>query len=1209
MWLLFRYRYSTSQGTDNLKRRMISRFLRELEKQEGECVDDDSVNFLHQNNKIDLVGTSLTAIYPVYRLSLDSDGKIAGASWSRIPTLLLVEGDRIALQIGDVAPAICRIMKGDVSKTFEKGQKISLESCEKTMDGVVGNLPKGRTTLPPNSDELLDVCNNMQIFQLMETPLEGFLREPEHDAKPPQLFRQLDSIRGVLFFTGIASFVLTLVILLGRFHQLSQDLFHLLPVPFLAALGSFPLVSPSCLIFVEALGSARILTSYHPVASRVRKDSSMPQTAETNVDLLILRYFLAICGNRLSLQNIGSLVDDFIRKSKRLDAGTTPLVRIPPASLNLLYKLGVATAFTLIDDELVCEPQSIPQQLLIPSAKGLKLLDLCPAYESDDEEDSESDSSVEMPRHRQKSFDPEQNDDSDSDSDDALKDHHHVPSKKKARRRLLRKSFNLSSRRSKEEAGETSNSDLSDYEVQFEDPSWWQHLPSLKCIGLACLLVEQKDELPRSKGPSHYVSVKDASFIEDHEFASCKKALVHLVCKERRSIQLRSLARCIGFSTKPGLSGPLGDLSPFTEKNRLHVISTAQMKERLQIDFHERGSEESRWWGLLRADSTSVIVQDSRSGAYQLFSVGDPRVVLRATHEAWQGENNTILPLSSYDRKTILETTDSWKLADLDVEAFSYAPIPHTFENRCLKTRESKFYLLDNVPRGEKQLLPVQKDKAASAEWTLLQNQIFLGVLGSLVTPRSETQGLLSSLQDAGVRFVYFSPRNMRRQKEIASQMGIDVAWNCAISLRPLDQGEEDPHRMVSNYADWDVNAKLPHGIESVKQHLKDVDNVPLLVSLFTDVTKETTKDMIEIFQEYNDTVVVVGLSHLPKNSTIFSAADLAIGVDVLSDCISWSEEDSLYYNALLPSEVNFASAISAHFCGFRLKGISSMEHMPTILAQGRASLSASTNAGIFLLSGYLAFSFFALLNVCSISVALPYIPIVGAILYLLVILPLVGLPITMSDPDQLCMKQVPPKNDVTVDFGKREGKIFYVVSFLKAIPPAVFPQLLYLIAFGELMIEHEFELVQSRCSSNIEPGGWVSVIRCDALNGYSGTARDSAVALSIAELLLCVTVSSASFLYRTLPIWVEPPWRRNHIWVMGVVVAILVIITYLLVVLESGTSSVLSWYYYILAFCMPFLCLFWNEILKRPEKNVLDRAEKLRRLQFETRLGMWSPK
>ena len=56
--------------------------------------------------------------------------------------------------------------------------------------------------------------------------------------------------------------------------------------------------------------------------------------------------------------------------------------------------------------------------------------------------------------------------------------------------------------------------------------------------------------------------------------------------------------------------------------------------------------------------------------------------VTRMCHEAWQGENSTILPLSSYDRQTILETTENWKLADLDVEAFSYTPVPQTFEAR-----------------------------------------------------------------------------------------------------------------------------------------------------------------------------------------------------------------------------------------------------------------------------------------------------------------------------------------------------------------------------------------------------------------------------------------------------------------------------------------------------------------------------------------------
>lgn len=86
----------------------------------------------------------------------------------------------------------------------------------------------------------------------------------------------------------------------------------------------------------------------------------------------------------------------------------------------------------------------------------------------------------------------------------------------------------------------------------------------------------------------------------------------------------------------------LGDVSMFTQRLRLHCISHNLVKERLEIDPHERGSEESRWWGLLRADSTSVIVHDARSNGYQLLTVGDPQVVTSLCHEAWQGKKPAI---------------------------------------------------------------------------------------------------------------------------------------------------------------------------------------------------------------------------------------------------------------------------------------------------------------------------------------------------------------------------------------------------------------------------------------------------------------------------------------------------------------------------------------------------------------------------------------
>ena len=156
----------------------------------------------------------------------------------------------------------------------------------------------------------------------------------------------------------------------------------------------------------------------------------------------------------------------------------------------------------------------------------------------------------------------------------------------------------------------------------------------------------------------------------------------------------------------------------------------------------------------------------------------------------------------------------------------------------------------------------------------------------------------------------------MRRSKELASKLGLEMGWNCAISLRPLHGQEHDEHRMISSYADWDVNAKLPHGVEEIRRHVADVDNVPLLVSLFTDSTEvrrhvywisisyiantfrthvrptnsslrspqDSTKSMVEIFKEDSDTVLVLGCSHVSRNIKIFGSSDVSVGVDTVEE-------------------------------------------------------------------------------------------------------------------------------------------------------------------------------------------------------------------------------------------------------------------------------------------------------------------------------------
>ena len=112
---------------------------------------------------------------PVFRLSHLGGKSTAG--WSRVPSLLLVKGDIIALQIGDQAPADCRLAAKSTSSTqFRAGELIKTSSIDQ--DKTISLFPANRSTLSKRSPLFLPLCNGMRVFVVSETPLEDFLRRP-----------------------------------------------------------------------------------------------------------------------------------------------------------------------------------------------------------------------------------------------------------------------------------------------------------------------------------------------------------------------------------------------------------------------------------------------------------------------------------------------------------------------------------------------------------------------------------------------------------------------------------------------------------------------------------------------------------------------------------------------------------------------------------------------------------------------------------------------------------------------------------------------------------------------------------------------------------------------------------------------------------------------------------------------------------------------
>lgn len=461
---------------------------------------------------------------------------------------------------------------------------------------------------------------------------------------------------------------------------------HHFYLPFIAALSATPIITPLIIFAQEIIGTARILQFIHPMSSLsiYTSGENVNEAMLSKPTQLFLQYFTqGICAR------LGFFVDSFFQE-RGID-----LIDFPPISMCLFEKLGNVTATAFIDDELICEPTLTPEQLLIPSSTGLKLLDLFPKHEDIEEFSREDDeSSDQKPTQRSKSFrentlkrflSSASDDDSDSDWDEEMRDptsfrRGRILSALKQRMVHRRKNNELLSSLQRSLRGSEHS-----LEVQFEDPSWWRFLPSLKCIGLSCLVLEEyKRKKPdrRQSAPKRYVVRGMDDVTADGRFryfhGQAESALVNQICQFHERKHLRLLSQCIGFSMESNPNGIKGDFSNYIEQKRLHVVATRLLQQRVQLNRNAVRFEQKRTWGLLKPDSTSIVIRDNRSGANQLLTLGQPNVIIDFCTESWQGEISTIIPLSSSDRKDIIESTKSWKLADLDVTAFSYAPLPQS---------------------------------------------------------------------------------------------------------------------------------------------------------------------------------------------------------------------------------------------------------------------------------------------------------------------------------------------------------------------------------------------------------------------------------------------------------------------------------------------------------------------------------------------------
>uniref|UniRef100_A0A3Q4NAW6 Transmembrane protein 94 n=1 Tax=Neolamprologus brichardi TaxID=32507 RepID=A0A3Q4NAW6_NEOBR len=647
----------------------------------------------------------------------------------------------------------------------------------------------------------------------------------------------------------------------------------------------------------------------------------------------------------------------------------------------------------------------------------------------------------------------------------------------------------------------------------------------------------------------------------------------------------------------------------------------------------------------------SLFVRDS-SSSESMLSHGSADLILEACTDFWDGTD--IYPLSGSDRSKVL---DFYQRACLSgyCSAFAYKPMQVSLSSqlngKCMElapgpclfsglelpsTTPIKHNSCRNSWSSDEGIGEgVERDDCVQA----LSGQIFMGMVSSQFQARLDTVRLIDALVTACIRFVYFSMEDELRSKVFAEKMGLETGWNCHISLTPNGDGpcdgapsspshgslhedlnqdsrdeaegpllpEEEAHSDLASFqpTDSDVpsfledcnRAKLPRGIHQVRPHLKNIDNVPLLVPLFTDCTPETMCEMITIMQENREVTCCLGSAGNFRNSRLFLQSDLSIALDPLypSQCLweTFGYATGGGFNGEVEglSPLRLSGQLNSMGCSVTFHQGESVS-MVKLIEQARHTTYGIRKCFLFLLQCQLSLMcLFTLHYFCVI-----YYMMCFWCYSTYILVSLLGKP-----PDSTVMTVATGKN---LDAIPKKTQNYFLGCFLLKFGLTMCA---YLLAFG-FSLQAVCLSSLSHCNLNSSDNTtWFFELS----NGLLMTQK-----IMAGFLVLHTVVISLSYVHRSQPLWKKSPFS-NTWWCVTVPVVLVSQIVQATVdyQLWCDKTTVLCFKLadipleaWLLVSVSLLLVVVVNEVVKLHEIRVRVRYQKRQKLQFETKLGMNSP-
>ncbi|KAF9429528.1 hypothetical protein BGZ94_010368, partial [Podila epigama] len=462
-----------------------------------------------------------------------------------------------------------------------------------------------------------------------------------------------------------------------------------------------------------------------------------------------------------------------------------------------------------------------------------------------------------------------------------------------------------------------------------------------------------------------------------------------------------------------------------------------------------------------------------------------------------------------------------------------------------------------------------------------VQGQIFLGMTTLAHQPKTNVCDFIEDLGLAGIRFVYFSPASERESKAFADRLGLETDWNSCILLSSVT----DPFGASSGYLEsYDIKAQLPRGIENIRPHLETTDDIPLHVSLFAECGTEAATEMIKIFQDYGEVVCCIGSSLNIENIAAFAKADISVGMEPIR----------MHSSPESKSAFSLGAKINSLPCGLTMQSETSLYALTQVVREARRLLNSQRQGAVFMIASQMSISLLMLVAYCFL---LPQAMTGYQILWLTwVIIPLLILSFFFSPHEPDTMTMMPSKNMSPLRDLPRF--IFYFLArFILPIAMCVFVFLYSLHIYDG---QEGYNFLFNSFGAGTPWLEWTSNEQWALLYAQNYTM------VVWVWYMVCI---SATFMSRTLSVRAFAPWR-NNVWIGACITVLALQFVFCIISLFRGPHRIqdVPWWLFVLAFLWPIVFLPIQEFVKARDMRECVRAQKLAKLEFNTKLGMHSP-